>query len=456
MRIHLKLEHNMNIDTVKQKELHEKIPLLIGELNQRLIERDELSRLVVLAMLSKNHMFLIGERGVGKSTTVELVNGAIKDSTFWQLQINEDTELKELYGEKRSTDDGTVSYAAKRSLLNTHYGVLDEMYKGRGNLLNGLLELLVDASYTSGDGIKRKTPLLAVFGTSNEYPTETRMLPFNDRFTVWYEVKRIQEPENRVRFYAGDYIDKPIENQYFSLEDIEHISVAKNNVTIPTPIIAVFDEITRALITQKVKTSDRKYGRVLRGMIRVSAYLNNRLEVDISDLFLLLHTAWHDDIEKEKVKRAVFEKIFGNPEEIDARIVTCKQETEKTDSYKNKHIYKYLNNSIEIEGINKQATFDQIISVADNAYRSYEMIHTELIALKNKFYENKTIENLLQRNLFLKNYTQNAISPNMLENIDALAEVITKRMGELSTWYNQNKTLFDYQSNVQKNKGRVA
>lgn len=57
----------MSIDTTKQKELHEKIPLLIEELNQRLIERDELSRLVVLAMLSKNHMFLIGERGVGKS-----------------------------------------------------------------------------------------------------------------------------------------------------------------------------------------------------------------------------------------------------------------------------------------------------------------------------------------------------------------------------------------------------
>lgn len=95
------------------------------------------------------------------------------------------------------------------------------------------------------------------------------MLPFNDRFTVWYEVKRIQEPENRVKYYAGDYLDEPIENQYFSLEDIEnHISVVKNDITIPETIIALFDEITRALITQKVKTSDRKYGRVLHGMIR--------------------------------------------------------------------------------------------------------------------------------------------------------------------------------------------
>lgn len=446
----------MSIDTAKQKELHEKIPLLIEELNQRLIERDELSRLVVLAMLSKNHMFLIGERGVGKSKTVELVNGAIKDSTFWQLQINEDTKLKELYGKKRSTDDGTVSYTAKRSLLNTHYGVLDEMYKGRGNLLNGLLELLVDASYTSGDGIKRKTPLLAVFGTSNEYPTETRMLPFNDRFTVWYEVKRIQEPENRVKYYAGDYLDEPIENQYFSLEDIEHISVVKNDITIPETIIALFDEITRALITQKVKTSDRKYGRVLHGMIRVSAYLNNRSSVDISDVFLLLHTAWHDDVEKEKVKRVVFEKIFGNQEEIDSRIVTCKQKMEDTDSFKNKHIYKYLNNSVEIDGANKQSVYEQIINVADSAYREYEMIYSDLISLKDKFHENTKIEHLLQNNLFVRNYTQNAISQGMLESIKGLLEATEKRIHELKTWYNKNKTLFEYQSNVQKNKGSAA
>ena len=446
----------MSIDTAKQKELHEKIPLLIEELNQRLIERDELSRLVVLAMLSKNHMFLIGERGVGKSKTVELVNGAIKDSTFWQLQINEDTKLKELYGKKRSTDDGTVSYTAKRSLLNTHYGVLDEMYKGRGNLLNGLLELLVDASYTSGDGIKRKTPLLAVFGTSNEYPTETRMLPFNDRFTVWYEVKRIQEPENRVKYYAGDYLDEPIENQYFSLEDIEHISVVKNDITIPETIIALFDEITRALITQKVKTSDRKYGRVLHGMIRVSAYLNNRSSVDISDVFLLLHTAWHDDVEKEKVKRVVFEKIFGNQEEIDSRIVTCKQKMEDTDSFKNKHIYKYLNNSVEIDGANKQSVYEQIINVADSAYREYEMIYSDLISLKDKFHENTKIEHLLQNNLFVRNYTQNAISQGMLESIKGLLEATEKRIHELETWYNKNQTLFEYQSNVQKNKGSAA
>lgn len=176
-----------------QKEYSTKIPQLINELNQRLIERDELSRLVVLAMLSKSHMFLIGERGVAKSMTVELINGVIQDSSFWQLQVNDETKIEELFGEKRSDEDGSIGYSTKQSMLNSNYVVLDEMFKARPELLNGLLEVLVDGTFTSGDGKKRKTPLVAVFGTSNEYPTETKMLPYVDRFPFWFEVKRIQE-----------------------------------------------------------------------------------------------------------------------------------------------------------------------------------------------------------------------------------------------------------------------
>ena len=117
------------MENALQQSYHNRISPLIYELNQRLIERDELSRLVVLAMLSKQHMFLIGERGVAKSMTVELVNGVIKGSTFWQLQVNDDTKLEELFGEKRSTEDGTIAYASKSSVLNSNYVVLDEMFK---------------------------------------------------------------------------------------------------------------------------------------------------------------------------------------------------------------------------------------------------------------------------------------------------------------------------------------
>lgn len=434
------------MENALQQSYHNRISPLIYELNQRLIERDELSRLVVLAMLSKQHMFLIGERGVAKSMTVELVNGVIKGSTFWQLQVNDDTKLEELFGEKRSTEDGTIAYASKSSVLNSNYVVLDEMFKAKGDLLNGLLELLVDGTFTSGDGKKKKTPLVSVFGTSNEYPTETRMLPFVDRFMVWYKVNRIQDPENRKRYYAGEYTRGEIVEQYFSLEDVDSIKSNVQSITVPPYIIDLFDAITSALVRQAVKTSDRKYERVLNTMIKTSAYLNNRSEVDTSDLFLLLHTAWHDEHEKDKVFRVVFEQIFGIQEEIAGYLVWANKRVEEIDAYKNGNVFDYLHYKIDIEGNDKNALFSKILGVVNEVYDAYSEVKNLLQNLKNRYRENLNIEQKLEENLFLYSYKQNAFTQEMINTIQTIEASLLQKMSILEVWYSQSGTLFDYQN----------
>ncbi|NBK98588.1 MAG: hypothetical protein EOM50_11300 [Erysipelotrichia bacterium] len=442
----------------KQLELHNNIPLLIDELNARLIERDELSRLVVLAMLSMSHMFLIGERGVAKSKTVELVNGAIEGATFWQLQVNADTKHEELFGAKTTTEDGTIAYLAKRSILNTHYGVLDEMFKALGDRLNSLLEVLVDRCYTSGDGIKKAIPLLSIFGTSNEYPTETRMLPYVDRFDFWYEVKRIQNKENRKKYLAGEYVRGAIETQYFSLEDIEHIAKVKDSIMISNHIVEIFDSITSELIKQRVKTSDRKYEKILHRAMKVSAYLNNRSEIDISDLFLLLHSAWHDEAEKEKVKRVVFEQIFGNMENIIGKTLEYKTKIEEIDTIKNANIYPFLNHTQNLDGSKKDVLFTQVINCADYVYSEYQKVSKNLENLLEKYDTCLRVEELIEHNLFVTNYKQTAFTQAMLNDIQVLVESVNKKMAELEIWYESNPTPFDYQNNFSKkhNKAHVA
>ena len=442
------------MDKERQKYLHSQIPLLIAELNKRLIEREELSPLVILVMLSKSNMFLMGERGVGKSKTVELINGAINGAIFWQLQVNADTKHEELFGAKTKTQEGTLSYVAKRSVLNAHYVVLDEMFKAKSKRLNSLLELLVDRSYTSGDGIKRDAPLLACFGTSNEYPTETYMLPYVDRFDFWYEVKRIEKEENRLRYYAGDYDQSPIVEQYISLEDIEHINQMKNKIMIPNFIIELFHAITTSLITQKVKTSDRKYARVLHNTMKVSAYLNNRDYIDISDLFLLLHSAWHDESEKYKVQRVVFEEIFGNKETTQALILEIEQTIETIDTEKNKSIYGYLDYKEKLDSIDNQSIFLNVKRFARDCLNAYMQQKKSLKLLIDKFEDNLRIEKLIEQNIFISNYKQNAFTEDMIASIEMHIDKVEKKIYNLSEWMQCNETLFDYQNNrLQNSKG---
>jgi len=434
----------------KQELYNKNVGFLIEDLNERLIERDELSRLVVLSLCSHSNMFLLGERGVAKSMTVELVNGVIKDSKFWQLQVGKDTTVEDLLGEKRSEEDGTLYYSSKKSLLNNNVVVLDEIFKADGRVLNVLLELLVDNAYTSGDGVKRQAEIISFLGTSNEFPTETYMLPLLDRFTFYYIVERIKGTENRRRFYAGDYNVEKISKQYFNMDDLYFIKEEKNKVIVSENIINLFEEITSELVKQAVKTSDRKFEKVFKNVIRTMAYLNNREEVNISDLFVLLHTAWHDYDEKNKVKRVIFEKIFGITEEIDSKIIYTNQRLEEIDSYKNNILYDYLMHKRDIDGANKQNTYDILIKKAQEVWNAYGEIEGIMVRLHNKYQFNLEIEKMLENNLFTVIYRQNTFTDESIQNIVALHNAIKEKREKVEQWYKENKTLFDYQTNYRK------
>lgn len=434
----------------KQELYNKNVGFLIEDLNERLIERDELSRLVVLSLCSHSNMFLLGERGVAKSMTVELVNGVIKDSKFWQLQVGKDTTVEDLLGEKRSEEDGTLYYSSQKSLLNNNVVVLDEIFKADGRVLNVLLELLVDNAYTSGDGVKREAEIISFLGTSNEFPTETYMLPLLDRFTFYYIVERIKDTENRRRFYAGDYNAEKISKQYFDMDDLYFIKEEKNKVIVSENIINLFEEITSELVKQAVKTSDRKFEKIFKNVIKTMAYLNNREEVNISDLFVLLHTAWHDYDEKNKVRRVVFEKIFGIKEEIDSKIIYTNQRLEEIDSYKNNTLYDYLTHKRDIDGVNKQNTYDILIEKTQEVWSAYGEIEATMVQLHNKYQFNLEIEKMLENNLFTVVYRQNTFTDESIKNIIALHNAIKEKKDKVEQWYKENKTLFDYQTNYRK------
>lgn len=434
----------------KQEQYSKNVALLIEDLNERLIERDELSRLVVLSLCSHSHMFLLGERGVAKSMTVELVNEVIKDSKFWQLQVGKDTAVEDLLGEKRSEEDGTLYYSSKKSLLNNNVVVLDEIFKADGRILNVLLELLVDNAYTSGDGVKRKAEIVSFLGTSNEFPTETYMLPLLDRFIFYYVVERIKNTENRRKFYSSDYNLEKISKQYFSMKDLYTIKEEKNKVFISENIVNLFEEITAELVKQSVKTSDRKFEKIFKNVIRTMAYLNNREEIDVSDLFVLLHTAWHDYSEKNKVKRVVFEKIFGIKEEIDSKIIYTTQRLEEIDSYKNSVLYEYLNYKKDIEGTNKQNVFNIVLQKTEEVWSAYGEIESIMVQLHNKYQFNLEIEKMLENNLFTVVYKQNAFDDKSIQEIVALHNAIKGKKDRIEQWYKENASLFDYQTNFRK------
>jgi len=430
-----------------QKKYADNAKELIEELNLRLIERDELSKLVVLAILSHTHMFLLGERGVAKSMTVEMTNNVIEGSKFWQLQMGEGTTQEDLLGVRKADEEGTIEYTSKKSLLNANIIILDEMFKGPHKTLNVLLEILVDNAYTSGDGVKRPLDVVSVFGTSNEFPTSTFMLPFLDRFTFFYVVERIKDPQNRKKFYARLYNTEKLTKRYFNMEDLFIIKEEISRITIPEDIITLFEKITSALIRQNVKTSDRKYENILINVARTMAYLNNRNSVDTTDLFILLHTSWHDYTERLKVKRVIFEQIFGSAEEIESVLIAVKKRLDEIDAFKNNMLFDYINYRQDITGVSKEKTFEYVKSNIDAVWTEYNKMDEVLVNLQNQYLSCLELEKKIENNIFLINYKQTSFTEDMHLTIDTFLDSTNKKVNELYNWYKENETLYNYQTN---------
>ena len=72
----------------------------------------------------------------------------------------------------------------------------------------------------------------------------------------------------------------------------------------------------------------------------------------------------------------------------------------------------------------------------------------------DKFEDNLLIEKLIEQNIFISNYKQNAFTEDMIASIEMHIDKVEKKIYNLSEWMQCNETLFDYQNNrLQKNKG---
>ena len=158
------------------------------------------------------------------------------------------------------------------------------MFKAKSEVLNMLLQMMADRYYTTGDGRMIPVPLISLIGASNEYPSGDLAAPYLDRLTLWYDVKRITNKENRLRFFNGDFDKTPITEPIFTLDDVNEVYSQSKQVSIPQEILEMFTKIVDQYILRGVKTSDRKYAHLIEVM-RVSAIINERDYIDYSELF---------------------------------------------------------------------------------------------------------------------------------------------------------------------------
>lgn len=405
----------------------EKLLVAIEELETKLIEREELIRLTLLCIFAKHHMFLIGKPGVGKTYAIQTISKIINDGSYWEILMTKETQEKQLVG--------TEDTPKEQTLLVHPFIFFDEMFKATDELLVALLALLNERRWTIG-GKGVPVPLNSLFSASNELPFGEKIEPFSDRILVWYEVQRIQERANKENYVRAKFNRSKESTATFTMADIDEVQKASAEVEIGDEVLDCYLRIQSEMLNYNIKASDRKFGPdfIVRAL-KVSAVLNDRKELNFSDLLLLKHMSWTTYDERTKSIEVVNNVIFGNEDLISRRLLEIEIFFSEAFSVYDSRCFKFVNFQIEFT----QSLYEELFGYCSNFYAQAQEAYNALHSVFAHYEHAQKILQEVEENIFIMKIKNFPFTPAILEKMDKLSvdlEFQLKRVGEFVQTYN--------------------
>jgi len=167
----------------------------LDALSAQFVSRRALLELVMLGLISREHVLLIGPPGTGKSAAVQAIAASV-DAVSFEYLIGRFTEPSELFGalDLAALKDGQVKPVTRGMLPEADIAFLDEIFLGSTAILNSLLKILNERTYRRGQ-YSMKTPLISCVAASNAMPEDTLLAAFADRFLLTMFVDPVGEHE---------------------------------------------------------------------------------------------------------------------------------------------------------------------------------------------------------------------------------------------------------------------
>lgn len=321
--------------------LRPRLETLIDELSQGLIERDLTVRLAVLAMLSGEHLLLIGPPGTAKSEVARRLVGALDGGEVFERLLTRFSVPEELFGplSVKGLEDDRYERKTDGYLPTASVAFIDEIFKANSAILNALLTLLNERKFDNGNE-RQDAPLLALVGASNELPQDEVLQALYDRFLFRCHVKPVTD-DNFTRLLVLDVAEEfqVDEDAKLTRGEIEGIEETAANITVPRRVVEFLGAMRSYLASQEIYVSDRRWMKAVK-MLKTAALTNGQDEVTIWDCWLLQHCLWNEPEERETIQTWYEERIgarspaeHGKFERLISRMEKLLQEDQSAQSH---------------------------------------------------------------------------------------------------------------------------
>lgn len=268
------------------------------EMNAAVLEREDPIRGMLLALLTRQHLLLLGPPGTAKSLLTDLAQQVVRGSERFSLLLTRTTLPDELFGmwDISAVKAGRMERISMGGTMRSaHVAFLDECFKANSTTLNSLLGALNERKFRNGTQGEVQLPLVSCVGASNEYPQGDDLGALYDRFILRYWISALGEEGNWLELMLGGA--RPSITAGVTLEELERAQAAVAAVTIPQELGGTLLQIRSALGRRGISRSDRRWRQAM-AVLRAQAWLSGRDTVERDDCLALQAVLW-DDFEGE-------------------------------------------------------------------------------------------------------------------------------------------------------------
>lgn len=328
----------------------ERFKQLLGEMNRDIYEKETEISLSLLAALAGESIILLGPPGVAKSMVARQLKTAFREAQSFEYLMSRFSTPDEIFGpvsiQKLKTSD-TYERAVEGYLPTADVVFLDEIWKAGPAIQNTLLTVINEKIFRNGNR-EMHLPLKLLVAASNELPAKGEGLEaLWDRFVIRIESRPIKLEKNfRAMlleshadflgptdftdstdfsgFTGGlghadfadnaDFSDLKITSEEYA-EWTERIDKIGVKIEVLDAISAIRKSlravnVDEAAERRNIYVSDRRWKNIVR-LLRTSAFMQDREEVDICDLLPIYHCLWQEPEERDAIRNIVIRALFS-------------------------------------------------------------------------------------------------------------------------------------------------
>ena len=331
----------------------ERFKQLLGEMNRGIYEKETEISLSLLAALAGESIILLGPPGVAKSMVARQLKTAFKDARSFEYLMSRFSTPDEIFGpvsiQKLKISDA-YERAVEGYLPTADVVFLDEIWKAGPAIQNTLLTVINEKIFRNGNR-EMHLPLKLLVAASNELPAKGEGLEaLWDRFVIRIESRPIKLEKNfRAMLLEAptdflgptDFTDSTDSSgsmgksgftdsaDFSDSTDFSDLKITAEEyaewaekickIGVKEEVLDAISAIRKSLRAvnvdeaaerRNIYVSDRRWKNIVR-LLRTSAFMQDREEVDICDLLPIYHCLWQEPEERDAIRSIVIRALFS-------------------------------------------------------------------------------------------------------------------------------------------------